>query len=150
VQSFRKAKRCAWCGWDDSLNRRGLCAPCNRIRKRLEKANAEDTSDWCVKARVNRAEAEKQNAISCGTQIKALLSGTPSGLNVEHLLTELGERMCGEILFHGESHNIDWAFDGPQRTILAALFWMILSRQSQRHRRYFAAQDRLYAAMSQN
>lgn len=58
--------------------------------------------------------------------------------------------MTGEILFHGDSHEIDWIFDGTQRAILVVLFWKVLSRQAQRHRRYFAAQDRLYSATRQN
>jgi hypothetical protein len=150
LKSIREAKRCGWCGWEDKLNRRGLCVSCERIRSRLARAIKEDTSDQRVLARINRAESEKQNAMNCGIQLKALLDGAPSGLNVEHLLTELGERMTGENLFHGDSHEIDWIFDGTQRAILAALFWKILSRQAQRHRRYFAAKDRLYSAMRQD
>jgi hypothetical protein len=150
LKSIREAKRCDWCGWDGQLNRRGLCVSCERIRSRLERAKKENTSDQRVLARIRRAESEKQNAMNYGIQLKALLDGTPSGLNVEHLLTVLGERMTGENLFHGDSHEIDWAFDGTQRAILAALFWKILSRQAQKHRRYFAAQDRLYSAMSRN
>jgi hypothetical protein len=146
LQSLRKAKRCDWCGWEDGLNRRGLCASCERIRKRLSQACKQDTSDQRVQIRIRRAKSEKQNAINHGVQIKALLHDT-SGLNLEHLLTTLGERMTGENLFHGYSHEISWAFDATQRTILAALFWMILSRQAQKNRRYFAAQDTLYSAM---
>lgn len=150
LKSIREAKRCNWCGWDDNLNRRGLCVSCERIRRRLAKANKEDVTDQRVLSRIRKAESEKQNAMNYGIQFKALLGGTPSGLNVEHLLTELGERMTGENLFHGDSHEIDWIFDGTQRAILAAILWKILSRQAQTHRRYFAAQDRLYSAMSQN
>jgi hypothetical protein len=116
----------------------------------LAKANKEDVTDQRVLSRIRRAESEKQNAMNYGTQFKALLEGTPSGLNVEHLLTELGERMTGENLFHGYSHEIDWTFDGTQRAILAAILWKILSRQAQNYRRYFAGQDRLYSAMRQS
>ena len=150
LKSIREAKRCDWCGWDGQLNRRGLCVSCERIRRRLAKANKEDETDQLVLARIRRAESEKQNAMNYGIQLKALLDGSPSGLNVEHLLTVLGERLTGENLFHGDSHEIDWTFDGTQRAILAALFWKILSRQAQKHRRYFAAQDRLYSAMRQS
>ncbi len=146
LKSIREAKRCGWCGWEDRLNRRGLCVPCERIRCRLAKANKEDQTDQRVLARIRRAESEKQNAMNYGIQLNALLDGTPSGLNVEHLLTELGERMTGENLFHGDSHEIDWTFDGSQRAILAALLWMILSRNAHKNRRYFAARDRLDAA----
>ena len=98
LQSLRNAKRCDWCGWEDGLNRRGLCAPCDRIRKKLEQACKQDTSDQRVQTRIRRAKSEKQNAIKNGVQIKALLDDT-SGLNLEHLLTTLGERMTGENLF---------------------------------------------------
>lgn len=147
LQSFRTAKRCAWCGWADKLNRRDLCSPCNRIRRRLETASTEDLSDHRVQSRIKRAEAEKNNAVKYGIQFKALIEGIPSGLNLEHLFTELGERMTGENLFHGDSHELAWTFDGPQRAILAALLWMILSRHAHKCRRHYAAQDRLYAAI---
>lgn len=64
LQSFRTAKRCAWCGWEDKLNRSDLCAPCNRISRRLAKALKEDLSDQRVVARIRRAEAERQNAMN--------------------------------------------------------------------------------------
>jgi hypothetical protein len=150
LESLRGAKRCDWCGCDDALNRRSLCAFCERIWKKLEKAHKESGSDMRKEIRIKRAEAEKKNCIKYGTILKALLASPPSGLKVEHLLTDLGEQMTGENLFHGYSSHIDWTFDATQRSILAVLFWMILSRQAQRFRRHFAAKDSLYAAMRQS
>lgn len=140
LESIRNAKRCKWCAFDHALNRRGLCAFCERIRKKLEKARKQDMTDLRRPSRIRLAEAEKQNCIAWGNVLKARLHSSP-GLHVEHLLTELGERMTGEILFHGDSHEIDWAFNATQRTILAYLLWKILGRQAQKCRRQFAARD---------
>lgn len=146
LDSLRKATRCAWCGCDDALNRRALCASCERTRKKLEKALKEKMPDAHKNIRIKRAEVEKQNCLTYGVLLKSLLDGTASGLNVEHLLTDLSQRMTSENLFHGYSTSIDWCFNATQRTIIAHLIWKILSRQAQRNRRYFAAQDLLYAA----
>ena len=147
LESIRNAKRCEWCAFDHALNRRGLCAFCERIRKKLEKAQKRDIADRRRLSRIRLSEAEKQNSIAWGNVLKAHLHSSPDGLHVEHLLTELGERMTGEILFHGDSHGIDWTFDATQRTILAYLLWTILGRQAQKCRRQFAARDLLDAAM---
>jgi hypothetical protein len=149
LESIRNAKRCEWCAFDHALNRRGLCVFCERIRKKLEKAQKEDVADLRRPSRIRLAEAEKQNSIAWGNVLKAHLHSSPRGLHVEHLLTELGGRMTGEILFHGDSHEIDWTFDATQRAILAYLLWTILSRQAQKCRRQFAAKDLLDAAMRQ-
>ena len=61
LKSIREAKRCAWCGWEDNLNRRRLCVSCERIRRRLAKANKENTSDQ----RVSRIRRLRSRAASC-------------------------------------------------------------------------------------
>jgi hypothetical protein len=136
IESVRNVERCDWCGRVTNRNRKGLCRPCDGIRKRLASAeNHSEPDNVYVKHELKVARQMKKDCIASGQILKHILDGPVDSLGLEHDFRRIAEKIAIDRRMHyGMANTLGLIFAPAQRQVLAYLLWEIFAAEASHNR----------------
>lgn len=141
IESVRRFGRCEWCGRNARKNRKGLCRPCNGVRKHLdavEKQGRERPSgseDFTLNWELRVAREMKNDCIAWGRMLEHILNAPSEPLSLEHWFRRVAENVARDKTMHyGMASTLASVFAPAQRQVLAYLFWEVFSAAASHNR----------------
>jgi hypothetical protein len=136
IESVRNVERCNWCGRVANRNRKGLCRPCDGIRKRLATAeNHSEPDNVYVKHELKVARQMKKDCIIWGEMLKGIVEVPGDSLQLEGWLRRVAEKIANDKRMHyGMANTLGSTFAPAQRQVLAYLLWEVFAAEASHNR----------------